>query len=86
MAILDLISSHWLVAGVALWILTVCVVLVQRLLLSPIANVPGPKLAAATGLVEMYYDIIKGGQYVFKIEEWHKTYGSTHTWIKPYLD
>jgi hypothetical protein len=25
--------------------------------------------------VEMWYDIVKGGQYVFQIERWHAQYG-----------
>jgi len=43
--------------------------------LSPIANVPGPRLAALTWWYEFYYDVILGGQYVFKIIELHKKYG-----------
>lgn len=46
-----------------------------RLYLSPIAHIPGPKLAAATWWYEFYYDIILGGQYVFKILELHERYG-----------
>lgn len=29
-----------------------------------------------TSLYHYYYDVIKGGQYVFVIEEMHKKYGS----------
>ncbi|KAF2120489.1 cytochrome P450 [Lophiotrema nucula] len=46
-----------------------------RLVLSPIANVPGPKLAALTTLYAAYYDVYLPGQYVFKIKELHKKYG-----------
>ncbi|KAJ8114690.1 hypothetical protein ONZ43_g4843 [Nemania bipapillata] len=46
-----------------------------RLFFSPIAGVPGSKLAAATGWYEAYFDVALGGQFVFKIEEWHKKYG-----------
>jgi hypothetical protein len=49
--------------------------IVYRWYLHPLAGIPGPKLAAATGLVEMWYDIVKGGQYVFQIERWHAQYG-----------
>ena len=48
---------------------------VYRLFLSPIANIPGPKLAAVTSWVEIYWDLVKGGKFVFKIEEWHDRYG-----------
>lgn len=51
-----------------------------RLLFHPLAHVPGPQLAGLTSLYESYYDIIQGGQYVFKIRELHKTYGN----ISPY--
>lgn len=50
-------------------------VVLYRLLFSPLANIPGPKLAAATGLVEVWYDVVQKGQYVFVIEKWHETYG-----------
>ncbi|OCK81439.1 cytochrome P450 monooxygenase [Lepidopterella palustris CBS 459.81] len=46
-----------------------------RLYLSPIAHIPGPKLAALTLWYEFYYDVILGGQYTFKIIELHKQYG-----------
>lgn len=46
-----------------------------RLFLSPLADFPGPKLAALTSWYECYYDVIKPGQYVWKIQELHKHYG-----------
>lgn len=46
-----------------------------RLYLSPIAKFPGPKLAAATGLYELYYEVVKKGKYIWKIEEMHQRYG-----------
>lgn len=49
--------------------------LIYRLFLSPIANIPGPKLTAATGWYETYHDVYKGGKFIFKIEEWHQQYG-----------
>lgn len=48
---------------------------VRRLYLSPIAHIPGPKLAALTQWYESYYDIWLGGQYTFKILDMHKQYG-----------
>ncbi|KAI1167499.1 cytochrome P450 [Nemania serpens] len=48
---------------------------IWRLYLSPIAHIPGPRLAALTRLYEMYYDAWLGGQYTFKIIELHKKYG-----------
>ena len=46
-----------------------------RLFLSPLASIPGPTLAALTSWYEFYYDVIKPGQYVWKIKELHTQYG-----------
>lgn len=48
---------------------------VYRLYFSPIAKFPGPKLAALTLWYEFYHDVVRGGQYVFKIDELHEQYG-----------
>jgi hypothetical protein len=47
----------------------------HRLIFHPLANVPGPRLAALTYLYEFYYDGLKQGQYVFRIDELHREYG-----------
>ncbi|EPE32163.1 Cytochrome P450 [Glarea lozoyensis ATCC 20868] len=46
-----------------------------RVFLHPLANFPGPKLAAVTRYYEAYFDVIQNGQYTFKIAEMHKKYG-----------
>lgn len=51
-----------------------CIAL-YRLFLSPIANIPGPTLAALTSWYECYYDVIKPGRFVWKIKELHAQYG-----------
>ena len=48
---------------------------VYRLYFSPLAQFPGPKLAALTLWYEFYYDVIKRGKYTWKIAEMHKQYG-----------
>jgi hypothetical protein len=48
---------------------------IYNLYLSPISNIPGPKLAAATGWYEFYHDIITYGKYVFTVYDMHKEYG-----------
>ena len=48
---------------------------IYRLYFSPIAKYPGPKLAALTLWYEFYYDVVRGGQYVFKIDKLHEQYG-----------
>jgi len=58
------------------WGLYVMYSAVWRLYLSPIARFPGPKLAALTQWYELYYDLVKGGQYVWKIGQLHEEYGT----------
>ena len=53
----------------------ISLLLVYRLLLSPIACFPGSKLTAVTGWYETYLDVFKGGQFTFQIEKWHEKYG-----------
>jgi hypothetical protein len=48
---------------------------IYRLFLSPLAQIPGPKLAAVTRLYEMYYDLVKEGQMPWKLQELHKHHG-----------
>lgn len=38
-------------------------------------QIPGPTLAKATYLYEIYFDLIKGGQYTTEIQRLHKIYG-----------
>ena len=46
-----------------------------NLYIHPLHGFPGPRLAAATSLYEFYHDVIRRGQYAFKIAELHKRYG-----------
>ncbi|MCJ1434051.1 hypothetical protein MMC27_003417 [Xylographa pallens] len=48
---------------------------IYRLLFSPIAGFPGPKLAALTLWYEFYYDVVLRGQYTFHIRDLHRQYG-----------
>lgn len=63
---------------VAYTIFVACVV-IYRLLLDPIAQFPGPKLAATTSLYEAYFQCIKdgGGRYFIEINKMHDRYGMT---------
>jgi hypothetical protein len=54
----------------------VAVLVFYRLYLSPLSKFPGPKIAAATLWTEFYYDAILGGQFQFKVKEWHAIYGT----------
>lgn len=56
---------------------------IYRLFLHPLARFPGPKLAAVTRGYQAYYDVWKGGKYIFKIEELHQEHGSFIFWKTP---
>lgn len=60
-----------------IYVLYLAVLIVYRLYFSPIAKIPGPKLAAATYLYEGYYDVVKRGKYTFKIGDLHAQYGQS---------
>ncbi|KAF2649416.1 cytochrome P450 [Lophiostoma macrostomum CBS 122681] len=66
-------SVFTLALGLVLWFLYTAF---YRLVLSPIAAVPGPKLAALTTMYAAYYDVFYPAQYVFKVKELHKKYGN----------
>ncbi|OKL57675.1 hypothetical protein UA08_06947 [Talaromyces atroroseus] len=69
-SILVLLSAAILACPLYLVVLSV-----YRLYLSPIAHIPGPKLAALTRWYEAYYEIILSGQYSFHIDKLHGIYG-----------
>jgi hypothetical protein len=48
---------------------------VARLLLSPLARFPGPKLAALSNWYEFYYDVLQQGQFTAHIQTLHNRYG-----------
>ncbi|KAF5350662.1 hypothetical protein D9756_008526 [Leucocoprinus leucothites] len=72
-----LLLSPWTLVGLvclffgALSILAI----VYRLLLHPLANFPGPFLAALTDYYAAYYDIWMAGGQVKQLEKLHKIYG-----------
>ena len=69
---MNVIAVFALAIGLSLYSISL---VIYRLFFHPLANFPGPKLAAVTRLYEAYYDLVEGGQYTFKIEEMHKKYG-----------
>jgi len=60
--------------SLSLYMLYICI---SRLLIHPLHNFPGPRLAAATFLYEAYFDILKtpGSQYNYQIDRLHDIYG-----------
>lgn len=69
-------SSSRLTAGLAaLAILYTIGLAVYRVFFSELAEFPGPKIAAATGWYEFYYDCWHNGKYIYEIEKMHRKYG-----------
>jgi hypothetical protein len=48
---------------------------IYQLHFSPLAKIPGPKLAAVTLLYEFYYEVIRVGRFTRHIEALHEKYG-----------
>ncbi|KAF2828055.1 cytochrome P450 [Ophiobolus disseminans] len=71
---MDIIASLPVYAAVALLSYTLYGA-IWRLYFSPVAKFPGPRLAALSFWYEFYYDVVKGGAYVFQIEKMHQIYG-----------
>jgi Na+/proline symporter len=77
----EILYGHWsrtlalgaTAAAVATLSLTL---IIYRLFFHPLAKIPGPKLCAITGWYEIFWDVLVGGQFTFKVEEWHKKYGT----------
>ncbi|GAB1317090.1 Cytochrome P450 monooxygenase [Madurella fahalii] len=67
--------QHYVVVFAVFLFIYCTILVVYRLWLSPLAKFPGPKLAAATGWVEFYHDVVRTGKYVFEIRRMHKIYG-----------
>lgn len=52
---------------------------VKHVYFSSLSQFPGPKWAALTLWNEFYWDVIKRGTFIWKIEEMHKKYGQCHS-------
>jgi len=48
---------------------------VWRLLLHPLSKFPGPRIAAATYLYEVWWDYFRDGAYLWEIDRMHQKYG-----------
>ncbi|KAJ5198876.1 hypothetical protein N7491_000557 [Penicillium cf. griseofulvum] len=48
---------------------------IYRLYFHPLSKIPGPKLAAITSGYEFYFNVIKGGMFIWELERLHEIYG-----------
>lgn len=57
------------------WAVSFIALSVYRVTLHPLAGFPGPKLAGATYLPEVYHDLFRWGRYTHEIRCMHEVYG-----------
>ncbi|KAF2424505.1 cytochrome P450 [Tothia fuscella] len=73
-SLLETIVEHWVAVFSSIIFGALSSIVVYRLVFHPLAQIPGPKIAAATWLYEIYYDLYLGGQFVFEIGRLHQVY------------
>lgn len=66
---------YCLFLGAICILIYVTLVVIYRVWLSPLAKFPGPRLAAATGLYEAYFQLLKGATFTWHIDHLHEIYG-----------
>jgi len=49
---------------------------IRRVFFSPLSKFPGSKWAALTLWNEFYWDVVKRGTFIWKIQEMHEKYGN----------
>lgn len=52
---------------------------IYRLYFHPLSKIPGPKFTAISHIYEFYYDVVKGGMFIFQIEKMHEKYGPSNS-------
>lgn len=76
---LDVVSYHtYIASSLALLLAFPAYFLATRLYFHPLAQIPGPVLAALTDYYVTYYDIVKDGKMVHQLEKLHHQYGEHH--------
>ena len=56
----------------ALYFVTRCI---YNAYFHPLRKIPGPRLAAMTPFYDFWYDVVKGGPYLWEIRRMHEIYG-----------
>lgn len=63
------------VLGLGAWVVLWVIEGIRRVYFHPLSKFPGPKFAALTLWNEFYWDVVKRGQFIWKIDEMHRRYG-----------
>ncbi|OQE22869.1 hypothetical protein PENFLA_c012G09220 [Penicillium flavigenum] len=61
--------------GVCGLVMYIAVKSIYRLYFHPLSKIPGPKLAAITSGYEFYFNVVKGGMFIWEMERLHEIYG-----------
>ncbi|KAL9114326.1 MAG: hypothetical protein Q9227_001748 [Pyrenula ochraceoflavens] len=69
-----LTAANMLIAAGSFLMYLFCLA-IYRLYFHPLAEFPGPRLAALTTWYEFYYDVWLKGRYIWKMQELHEQYG-----------
>ena len=69
------ITSYPISSLVVSYLIYLFGLVIYRLYFHPLAKFPGPKYAAISRWHEFYYEVVKKGQFTFKVQELHKQYG-----------
>jgi len=48
---------------------------IYNLYFHPLRKIPGPRIAAMTSFYDFWYDVVKGGTYLWEIRRMHEIYG-----------
>jgi len=68
-------ATTLLVISPAVFLLYLLSLAIRRLIFSPLAKFPGPRLAALSNWYEFYYDVNLQGKFTAHIQQLHKKYG-----------
>jgi hypothetical protein len=48
---------------------------IYNLYFHPLRKIPGPRITAITSFYDFWYDVVKGGTYLWEIRRMHEVYG-----------
>lgn len=67
---------HYLAISLVAYVLYLFCLTIYRLYFHPLASFPGPRTAAISKWPEFYHDVVRQGQFVKVIDQWHDQYGT----------